>query len=130
MSLSFRIFETIDEVPLADWDCPSAFAGSPLFQDRRFIAAVETGMSQGNRFRHVIVYDGGVPLACASLTGLSIDLATFADARLAALLRALPGLTSRLRNLRTLICGLPVSAGQSGIALASRDGARPIMSML
>jgi hypothetical protein len=129
MSLSFRTFETIDDVPFADWDCPRTCAGSPLFQDRRFIAAVEAGMGRGSRFRHVIVYDSGVPLACASLAELNIDLATFADPRLAALLRGLPGLT-RLRNLKTLICGLPVSAGQSGIALASRNGARPIMSAL
>jgi predicted N-acyltransferase len=130
MGLSFRIFETIDDVPSVDWDCPRARAGSPFFQDRRFIAAVEMGMGRASRFRHVIIYDGGLPLACASLTGLNIDLATMADPRLAGLIRGLPAVMSRFRNLKTLFCGLPVSAGQSGIALASRDGARSVMSVL
>jgi predicted N-acyltransferase len=130
MKLSHRIFESIDAVPMADWERIRCQSSSPIFLDPRFIAAVEASMNETCRFRHLIIYDGDVPVACASLSDATIDLTDFADPRLAAVIRRLPGALSRLRELRMLICGLPGSAAQSGVALAAGHAVGPIISRL
>jgi predicted N-acyltransferase len=130
MTLSHRMFESIDTVPMADWERIRCQSTSPIFLDPRFIAAVEASMNETCRFRHLIIYDGDVPVACASLTDAIIDLTDVADPGLAAVIRRLPGVLSRFRELRLLMCGLPGTASHSSVAVAAGHAAGPIVSRL
>jgi peptidoglycan biosynthesis/recognition FemAB-like protein len=131
MAYTYRLFNSIDEVDLTSWQCVRSACGERLFMDPRLIAATELGMGQSCKFWHVIVDDEqGRPVACASLTAITIDMADFADPRLATLVRRLPGVFARLRNLKVLLCGLPVSAGQNNLALVRRSASHEILSVL
>jgi predicted N-acyltransferase len=131
MSLTSRLFDSIDAVDVAAWQRVRSQCGEPIATDPRFIAAVEASMGQGYRFWHVMIYDeANLPVACASLSAITYDLADFADPRLAAIVRRLPGVLARLRNLKVLVCGLPGSAGGHTLAIASRSLSRQVLSLL
>jgi hypothetical protein len=99
--------------------------------DPRFIAATELSMGSTCRFWHVIVDDEqGRAVACASLTAITLDVTDFADPRLAGVLRRLPAALTPLRHLKVLMCGLPVSAGQTGLARVPGADAADVLSAL
>ena len=76
-----------------------------------------------------IVYDeSDIPVACGSLTAIAIDLAHIASRGLPWILRRLPGGLSGPWNLRVLVCGLPISAGQHNLALTSRGSRQQIFA--
>jgi hypothetical protein len=131
MPYTYRLFDSIDKVDVADWQRVSSACCEPIFSDRRFIAAVESGMRRDYRFWHAIVYnERSIPVACASLSVASIDFADLADPRLASVLRRLPRALSRLRNFQILFCGLPVSIGQHSLALIPESDPRETLSTL
>jgi predicted N-acyltransferase len=122
MGYSYRVFDSIRDVHLADWQRVRAECGDPIFMDPRLIAAVEIGTGQSCRFWHIIVYDeNGVAAGCASLSAIAIDPTYLVDPALASIIRRVSGLLSSLRRVKVLFCGLPVSAGQNSVALASRS---------
>jgi peptidoglycan biosynthesis/recognition FemAB-like protein len=127
MPYTHRIFESIADVDLPAWQRVCREAAAPIFLDPRFVAAAEAGMQQSCRFWHVIVYDDGRPVACASLTGMTLDLADLADPRLGWLIRHAPGVLSRFRKLKVMMCGLPGSPGEKCLALVpAADGAQAL----
>ncbi len=131
MGFSYRLFNSMGDVDLADWQRVSFECGNSIFMDPRFIAAVEIGMRESCRFWHIIIYDEmRLPVACASLSAISLDLAHIAPPFMASIMRRLPGFLSKLRNVRVLLCGLPISAGQSNLALLSRCRCRQALSIL
>jgi predicted N-acyltransferase len=131
MLYTYRVFDSIDEVDLAAWERVRSKCGGSIFMDPRFIAAVETSMKQSCRFWYVIVYDDNSrPAACACLTAMTIDLADLADPRLAWIIRHVPKLLSRFRNLKLFICGLPGSPGEKGLALTSTSSSSQILLVL
>jgi hypothetical protein len=79
MGFSYRLFNSMGDVDLADWQRVSFECGNSIFMDPRFIAAVEIGMRESCRFWHIIIYDEmRLPVACASLSAISLDLAHIA----------------------------------------------------
>src|SRR5215472_3639685 len=131
MGLTYRVFDCIEAVDAADWGRVRARCGEPITADPRFIAAVEASMRPACSFWHVIVYDeSGEPVASASLSAITYDMADFADPRLATIVRRLPNALSRLRNLKVLVCGLPGSAGQHSLAIVSPSRSGPVLALL
>lgn len=131
MAYTYRLFNSIDEVDLADWERVQSACADPVFMDRRFVAAVEVSMRQSCSFRHVIVYDeNNRPVACACLSARTLDLADIADPRFASMIKRLSGMAPWLRFGRVLTCGLPISVGKSSLALASWHDCRQLLSML
>ena len=103
MSLTYRLFDSIDAVDLADWRRVRSQCGEPISMDPRFIAAVEASMGPGYRFWHVIIYDeDALPVACASLSTITIDLLDTADTSLAFAVRYLPGVQRALSRIKLL----------------------------
>jgi Acetyltransferase (GNAT) domain len=126
MAYSYRIFDSIAQVDLAAWQHVRAACNASIFTDPRFIAAVEVGMKdEVEKFWHILVRDeSGAPVACASASAMTLDLANLADPSLARIIRHAPLLLSRLRRLKFLIGGLPVGTGHHALALApGADGA-------
>jgi hypothetical protein len=126
VAYSYRIFDSIAQVDLAEWQRVRAACNASIFTDPRFIAAVEVGMRPVEKYWHIMVHDeGGAPVACTSASTMTLDLANLADPGLARIIRHIPLLSSRLRQLKFLIGGLPVGTGHHALALAPRvDGAR------
>jgi predicted N-acyltransferase len=130
MAYSYRLFNSIADVDRDSWERVRSACGRPFFMDPRLIVAAEIGMGQTCEFWHVIVDADDGPVACTCFTAIKLDAADFADRRLAALMRRLPGVFSRLRNLKMLMCGLPVSAGQHNLMLVPGAAGAEIIPLL
>jgi hypothetical protein len=131
MAYSYRLFGSIDEVDLGAWERVRSECGASIVMDPRFVGAVESSMKQNCQFWYVIVYeDNNRPVACACLSGMTIDLADFADTRMAWLIQHLPRMLSPLRQLKVLICGLPVSTAHNTLGLTTRSASHQILPII
>jgi hypothetical protein len=132
VAYNYRIFDSIAQVDLAAWQHVRAACNASIFTDPRFIAAVEAGMKdEVEKCWHIIVCDeGGAPVACASASTMTLDLANLADPGLARIIRRIPLLSSRLRQLKFLIGGLPVGTGHHALALARPADSARLLSFL
>jgi predicted N-acyltransferase len=114
-------FDVYDSIRRADWGEWNSLRDerSDPFMDPRFIEAVENSMGDQCRFRHIVVRDAQRrPMATVCLSSFVIGGTTTAKGAAGKVLglvqRAIPWI-----NRSTLIlCGLPVSAGQSHIRFA------------
>lgn len=114
---SWRLFSSVDEIPTDAWEEVCRHGRNP-FMDPRFLTAVERSMAEHTTVLPVIFYDSREkPRASAVLSIFRCDGALFAG-------RAVRKLTAAVRRLwpgflyyRILLCGLPVSGGQSHLQL-------------
>jgi predicted RNA methylase len=119
MTYTHRIFNSIEEIDTSDWLRVRSACGDEMAMDPRFIAAVEISMKHKCRFWYVLVYnESGLPVACASLSTLTINLANFAHPMLAWVIRHAPVFFHRLRQLKLLVCGLPIPTGHHTLGIA------------
>jgi hypothetical protein len=131
VAYSYRIFNSIENVDSTEWQQVRSASDGSIVMDPRFIAAAEASMKQVHKFWYIVVYDkGGAPVACTSVSAITVDLVDFADPIVTRIIRYMPWLFSRLRHLKILICGLPVSTGQHTLALAQRSASPQILPVL
>jgi predicted N-acyltransferase len=130
VTASYRLYDSIDEVPLNDW-AEASQEGSHGFMDPGFLRAMEQGFAGEAKFFHVLIDDAdGGPAACASLCLMEVDPLLLAGPRLRRVVgwsrRWFPG----LGKFTVLLCGLPLSAGQSHLAFApGADRARAVVQL-
>ena len=87
--------------------------------DPRFLNTVERAFASQGRFHHAIVVDQHErPVAWTSLCTFPVDLLTLAGPRLQALAGGARAVLPGLGVVNTLFVGLPVSLGQSHLAIA------------
>ena len=126
MPHTYRLFSSFDDIEPGAWERARAECGASIVTDPRFLGAVESSMKQSCQFWYVLVYDDeSRPVACTLLTAMTVDLADFVDTRMAWVTRLLP-----LRQLKMLICGLPVSTGHNALGLASRSASREVLLVI
>jgi predicted N-acyltransferase len=114
----FEVYDSIGRVDLGEWNSLRDAASDP-FMDPRFIEAVEIGFAKACRFRHVIVRDGRRrPMAIACLSSYRIGGASLAKGRVQKVVAGLERVAPWLFRSKLILCGLPVSAGQSHVRLA------------
>jgi len=131
VAYSYRIFNSIEQVDVTEWQRVRSACDGSIVMDPRFIAAVEISMKQVHKFWYIVIYDeGGAPVACTSVSAITADLVDFADPGLTRIIRHIPLLFSRLRHLKILICGLPVGTGHHTLALAQRSASPQILPVL
>jgi predicted N-acyltransferase len=119
MAYTYRLSDSIDRLELSDLEKLRSQAKPSPFADPRFLAAVEISMGEVNQFKYVLLYDRNRPVAFATLTIMTIDLADFADdGVLKRIIQHTPTALSRLRYLRMVVCGLPISTGHSPLVFA------------
>jgi predicted N-acyltransferase len=118
MTYSYRLYGSIDQVPLADWKVASQ-EGSHGFVDPAFLRAVEKGFAEEARILHVLIDQDGEPVACASLCLYQVDLLMLASPGIRDKVGWVQKVAPRLGNVTILMCGLPFSAGQSNLTFAS-----------
>ncbi len=119
MSYSVRLYDSIDDVPLKDWELLRC-GRSDLFMDPRFVAAVERSMSDAAKFWCLLAYDEACrPVASACLSLFPLDLAMLGQRAIRQMADAVRRIVPAFLKLPVLFCGLPVSAGQSHLCLAT-----------
>jgi hypothetical protein len=125
---SYRLYETIDQVPLSDWYNASQ-DGSHAFMDPGLLRAIERGFANEARIFHVLIDDeDGRPAACASLCLMPVDLLLLAGPGAQKAMGWARNLFPNLGRVNVLLCGLPLSAGQSHLAFApGADRARAVL---
>jgi len=120
MKYRSRTFDSIDDVPIADWLRVSQNSPSRDFMLPAFIQTVEADSGSFKKFRHVIVYGAGEePVACASFSLFPLDMTDVVSPSMARFIKGLPRPLSRLFRPLIVICGLPVSLGQSTVAFTA-----------
>ncbi|HEV3300561.1 MAG TPA: GNAT family N-acetyltransferase [Planctomycetaceae bacterium] len=125
----FEVYDSIRRVNPEEWN--SLREPDDLFMDPRFIGAVENAMGRECRFRHVVVRDAqGRPMATACLSSFVIGGASLAQGTAGKILAILERIVPWAIRSKLILCGLPVSAGQSHIRFApdaDRDAALRIV---
>jgi predicted N-acyltransferase len=124
---SCKLFDSIDQVPPADWNT-AAGDSSSRFMDPQFLRAVERTVPESTRVFQALIYEAdGRPGACASLCLMPVDLFLLAGPRVQAAGEWGRTLLPNLGKVNVLLCGLPVSLGQSHLAFArGADRARAV----
>jgi predicted N-acyltransferase len=131
MTYSFRLFNSLAEVDLAAWEHVRNQSGASIVLDPRFLGAVESSMLQNCRLWYVLVYEDDTrAVGCAVMTGITMDLANFVDPGTARLIRALPRRLMPLRDLKLMICGLPIPTGHPLLGVAQRDTSPRIVPVI
>lgn len=107
------VYDSIRKVNWEEWNAVRDASRDP-FMDPRFIEAVENSMGYVCRFRHVLLRDGsGKPVAAACLCLYIIDGASLAEGSAKKILALIGRLSPWLMQQRMILCGLPVSTGDS-----------------
>ncbi len=130
MSQLAGLYESIDSVPLSDWD-EGCRATPSCFLQPEFLRALERTLPSGARAYHAIIRgEDRAVAACASLCLYPVDLLSLASpairSRLGWARKLLPGLA----EVKVLMCGLPFSAGQSNLAFAPHADRRHALEQL
>ena len=114
---SHSIYQSIHEVNWDEWNCLRD-ASRDVFMDPQFIAAIENSLTDC-RYRHVVVRDGnGRPMATACLSSFVLDGVSLAQGASRKVLELVSRVVPRLVRSKLILCGLPVSAGQSHVRFA------------
>jgi predicted N-acyltransferase len=112
-----EVYDSIRRVNPEEWN--SLRERDDLFMDPRFIEAVENAMGRECRFRHVVVRDAqGRPMSTACLSSFVIGGASLAQGTAGKILAFLERIAPWAIRSKLILCGLPVSAGQSHVRFA------------
>jgi hypothetical protein len=99
--------------------------------DARFIAAVERSMAQDARFWCLMVHDARHrPVGAACLSLYWLDLVGLGQPRLRRIAEPVRRLMPGFLKLPVLFCGLPVSAGQSHLAMVPQANPDEVLAQV
>jgi predicted N-acyltransferase len=130
MTYSCKWYTSIDEVNPVEWDCLLESDGD-FFMDRRYIRAVERSMSDSTRFWYVVIRDTNhQPVVITCLHAWNLDLRLFVDGWRKAALGLARRVVPRAGRRKILCCGLPISAGRSGLRIAAKAVTGELISAL
>jgi predicted N-acyltransferase len=116
----FEVYDSIRRADLDEWNSLRKAASDP-FMDPRFIAAAEKTFANVCRFRHVLVRNNQhVPMATACLCSYGLGGDPLATVPLQKVLAVLDSVVPRLTRLKSILCSLPISAGQSHVRFSPR----------
>jgi predicted N-acyltransferase len=125
-----RFVEGAAELPLADWSRVREVAAT-VFMDPRFLATVERAFRDRGRFLHALVYDESErPQAWAFVCSFPVDVVTLAGRGLQSVVGGVRAILPRLGLARTLFVGLPVSRGQSHLAISPDADPEAVLAVL
>jgi hypothetical protein len=131
VAFSYRIFNSIEHVDVTEWQRVRSACNGSIVMDPRFIEAVEVSMKHVEKFWHIILYDeNNAPVACTSVSAMTVHLVDFCDPTLARVIRLTPLKFSRLRHSKLLIGGLPIGTGNHTLALTQRSASAQILPLL
>ena len=131
MKYSYKLFASIHDIDKGQWNSVCQKLEPNLFMDTRFIATVEKSMAEQSKFWHVIVYDtSGKAVACTNLCKFKVDLLIIAGGRIKKYGRVVRKIAPSFMFFDLLLCGLPVSVGQSQLSILPEADSEKIISLI
>jgi predicted N-acyltransferase len=129
-SYSISLARCINERNVDEW--VAACGGPPeAVMDPRFLRAVENSMGADAQFYNVVVRDAAnQPAAAAFLTLYNLDSMLLAPPRWKKAVTWLRTLCPRLLKFRVLMCGCPVSTGESHLRIAPGADSQAVLREL
>jgi predicted N-acyltransferase len=126
----FSVYNSVREIDADEWNSISASNNDP-FMSLGFIEAIENSMRSDCRLRYVVVRDGhGRPLATACLSAYTIDGASLAEGSAKTLCRAIGRVWPWLMKHTIVMCGLPMSTGDSQLRFAPDADRASVLAIL
>ncbi|HEV2915486.1 MAG TPA: GNAT family N-acetyltransferase [Pyrinomonadaceae bacterium] len=116
---TIRVCERIQEVDAAEWD--SIIGPDDLQATHRFIETCQSAEVENALYRHLMIYDGDRLVCVASLSLMLVSLDLLSKGMTRAAIRSLRAWRPNFLRVPLLLCGLPVSFGNSCIRW--REGA-------
>ncbi len=130
VACQFSVYDSIRDVDVDEWNSVRNPHRDP-FMDPGFIEAVENSMGTACRFRHVVVRDKrGRPIAAACLSSYTVDGASLAEGSAKRILSAIGRVCPRLLRNTIVMCGLPVSTGDSHLRFACHVDRASVLAIL
>lgn len=111
MALCVTTHQDIAEADPAEWD--SLLQPDDLQATHRFVRLCQDAEIGDSVYRHLLFHAGGRLVATATLCRLVVDLEVLASPALRLCIRALRGARRGFLRVPVVLCGLPVSFGQS-----------------
>jgi predicted N-acyltransferase len=127
---SYSVFPTIRAIDWDEWNSLRDSRSDP-FMDPRFIRVVETSFADVSQFRHVMIRGAdGKLLAVACLCSYALNPRTVAAGPGARFFALAKRLMPEVLRTRLVLCGLPVSAGQSQIRFAPEADRTAVLAII
>jgi len=127
---SVQIWDTVDAIDVPAWE--SLRVADDPFMDLRMLRVTAGTMPATDSFRFLLVRDGdGRPVAATCLWTLSIVGTMLSqDDWLIRAIKRVAALIPTLNHHRILVCGMPISAGQSNLRFAPGADQASILKVL
>ncbi len=123
------LLRSISQRDLREWQ-PFVRPGDAVM-DPRFLAAAERSMGGEAKFWNIVVRDrAGVPVAAAVLSLFPIDGLLFVQEPWKKWVQSLRQRFPRFLKVKVLLCGCPVSTGQSHLRFAPGSDHRAVLRLL
>ena len=108
-SLAVRLFNSVDEIKVEDWQ----MNGEPYnpFHELSFLEILEEANVENADHNYLLIYEDNQAIATAILSNFTIDLSLFIGQK--KWVRWIKKLFPNLFNIRILFCGTPVSIGHN-----------------
>lgn len=130
IACQYSVYNSIRDVDAREWNSVRSPRSDP-FMEPGFIEAVERSMASVCRFRHVVVRDKqGLPIAAACLSSYTVDGASLAEGFAKTVLSAVGRVWPWLARNTIVMCGLPVSTGDSHLRFAPHADRASVLAIL
>lgn len=131
LTYSHKLYRSIGEVNLDDWQQVCQASSSNVFMDFRFLLTIEKTMAGFSKFWYVLFYDeSGNPTACTVLSTFKADLSIVADQSTKQLISYVRHFFPSFLYLKVLFCGLPISIGQNYTLIAPGKNYQSVISLI
>jgi predicted N-acyltransferase len=128
---SHKLFASVAELDEESWNAVRGTTDENIYMDPRLIAAVEASMSDQAKFWHIIVYDdAGKGVACATFCKLRVDPLIFTGPPFDKVAAVARKVWPSFMFFDVLLCGLPVSAGQTNMCIVPDADARGVVEII
>ncbi len=128
---SHKLFASVAELDEESWNAVRGTTDENIFMDPRLIAATEASMSDQAKFWHIIVYDdAGKGVACATFCKLRVDPLIFTGPLFDKVVAVARKVWPSFMFFDVLLCGLPVSAGQTNMCIVPDADARGVVEII
>ena len=128
---SHKLFASVAELDEESWNAVRGTTDENIYMDPRLIAAAEASMSDQAKFWHIIVYDdAGKGVACATFCKLRVDPLIFTGPPFDKVAGVARKVWPSFMFFDVLLCGLPVSAGQTNMCIVPDADARGVVEII
>jgi predicted N-acyltransferase len=126
----FSLYDSVRDIDAAEWNSIRTPDNDP-FMELGFIEAVENSMRSDCRLRYVVVRDRhSRPIATACLSAYTIDGASLAEGSAKTVCQAIGRVWPWLMKHTMVMCGLPISTGDSQLRFAPNADRASVLAIL